>query len=212
MIYRVTVCQCADAICWCSYVYCALAARTVLVLVSSPGYAFAIYLYPTRYSYMYALFIYALNTFSVFLILYHATTLGNALPNVSPMTSRRGSLNNPLNFLTLPLLLSLLSHFNSSGQLNTVRLSSAIETMHSLMRYRQLLATPLRKSFTPITARPTFKPFLCVRPIHCSSAMSGVSKACCQIPPIVAQGYKGKGEYKTINGLKTCKKHIPGML
>ncbi|OJJ80155.1 dienelactone hydrolase family protein [Aspergillus glaucus CBS 516.65] len=33
--------------------------------------------------------------------------------------------------------------------------------------------------------------------------MSGVSKACCQIPPIVAQGYQGKGEYKTINGLKT---------
>ncbi|PKX96158.1 dienelactone hydrolase family protein [Aspergillus novofumigatus IBT 16806] len=33
--------------------------------------------------------------------------------------------------------------------------------------------------------------------------MSGVSKACCSIPPIVAQGYQGKGEYKTINGMKT---------
>ncbi|EHA25563.1 hypothetical protein ASPNIDRAFT_56645 [Aspergillus niger ATCC 1015] len=33
--------------------------------------------------------------------------------------------------------------------------------------------------------------------------MSGVNKACCSIPPIVAQGYQGKGEYKTINGLKT---------
>ncbi|KAF9887278.1 hypothetical protein FE257_010406 [Aspergillus nanangensis] len=33
--------------------------------------------------------------------------------------------------------------------------------------------------------------------------MSGVSKACCSIPPIVAHGYQPKGEYKTINGLKT---------
>ncbi|KAL4963943.1 dienelactone hydrolase family protein [Aspergillus stella-maris] len=33
--------------------------------------------------------------------------------------------------------------------------------------------------------------------------MSGVSKACCSIPPIVAKGYQPKGEYKTINGLKT---------
>lgn len=82
--------------------------------------------------------------------------------------------------------------------------------MHSLMGYRQLLTTPLRKSFAPTIAHPTFKPFLCVRSIHCSSAMSGVSKACCQIPPIVAQGYQGKGEYKTINGLKTCKRHTPG--
>ncbi|PKY01974.1 dienelactone hydrolase family protein [Aspergillus campestris IBT 28561] len=33
--------------------------------------------------------------------------------------------------------------------------------------------------------------------------MSGVSKACCSIPPVVAKGYQAKGEYKTINGLKT---------
>ncbi|THC90597.1 hypothetical protein EYZ11_009945 [Aspergillus tanneri] len=33
--------------------------------------------------------------------------------------------------------------------------------------------------------------------------MSGVSKACCSIPPIVPKGYQAKGEYKTINGLKT---------
>ncbi|KAL3466849.1 Alpha/Beta hydrolase protein [Aspergillus heterothallicus] len=33
--------------------------------------------------------------------------------------------------------------------------------------------------------------------------MSGVSKACCTIPPIIAKGYQPKGEYKTINGLKT---------
>lgn len=52
--------------------------------------------------------------------------------------------------------------------------------------------------------------------------MSGISKACCsyvqphspmphlsfadshRIPPVVSKGYKAKGEYKTINGLKTC--------
>ncbi|KAH8431651.1 dienelactone hydrolase family protein [Aspergillus melleus] len=33
--------------------------------------------------------------------------------------------------------------------------------------------------------------------------MSGVSKACCSIPPVVAKNYQAKGEYKTINGLKT---------
>ncbi|KAE8144301.1 hypothetical protein BDV25DRAFT_167159 [Aspergillus avenaceus] len=33
--------------------------------------------------------------------------------------------------------------------------------------------------------------------------MSGISKACCSIPPIVPKGYQAKGEYKTLNGLKT---------
>ncbi|OJJ43159.1 hypothetical protein ASPZODRAFT_104089 [Penicilliopsis zonata CBS 506.65] len=33
--------------------------------------------------------------------------------------------------------------------------------------------------------------------------MSEISKACCSIPPVVSKGYEAKGEYKTINGLKT---------
>ncbi|OGE47839.1 hypothetical protein PENARI_c036G09081 [Penicillium arizonense] len=33
--------------------------------------------------------------------------------------------------------------------------------------------------------------------------MSGISKACCSIPPVVSKGYQAKGVYKTINGLKT---------
>ncbi|KAI2823866.1 hypothetical protein CBS63078_10611 [Aspergillus niger] len=58
----------------------------------------------------------------------------------------------------------------------------------------------LRSFLTPVTPLSS----RIVRPLHCSSAaMSGVNKACCSIPPIVAQGYQGKGEYKTINGLKT---------
>jgi len=34
-------------------------------------------------------------------------------------------------------------------------------------------------------------------------AQHGHSAACCSIPPIVSEGYKPKGEYKTIGGLKT---------
>jgi len=33
--------------------------------------------------------------------------------------------------------------------------------------------------------------------------MSGISKACCSIPPVVSKGYQPKGAYQTINGLKT---------
>ncbi|KAK0897915.1 hypothetical protein LTR02_010462, partial [Friedmanniomyces endolithicus] len=29
------------------------------------------------------------------------------------------------------------------------------------------------------------------------------SKACCTVPPVVAEGYKEKGEYLTIEGMKT---------
>ena len=29
------------------------------------------------------------------------------------------------------------------------------------------------------------------------------SKACCTIPPVISEGYKPKGDYITINGLKT---------
>lgn len=29
------------------------------------------------------------------------------------------------------------------------------------------------------------------------------SPACCSVPPVITDEYKGKGEYKTINGLKT---------
>ncbi|KAJ5110244.1 hypothetical protein N7532_002889 [Penicillium argentinense] len=33
--------------------------------------------------------------------------------------------------------------------------------------------------------------------------MSGISKACCSIPPVVSKGYQAKGSYQTINGMKT---------
>lgn len=29
------------------------------------------------------------------------------------------------------------------------------------------------------------------------------SRACCTVPPIVAEGYKEKGEWITVNGMKT---------
>lgn len=52
---------------------------------------------------------------------------------------------------------------------------------------------------SPVTTSPIVK-----RSIHCSSVtMSGVSKACCSIPPVISKGYEAKGEYKTVGGLKT---------
>ncbi|KAF2770325.1 hypothetical protein EJ03DRAFT_270617 [Teratosphaeria nubilosa] len=33
--------------------------------------------------------------------------------------------------------------------------------------------------------------------------MSTQSKACCTVPPVVSEGYQGKGDYITINGMKT---------
>ena len=33
--------------------------------------------------------------------------------------------------------------------------------------------------------------------------MSTQSKACCTVPPVVTEGYKEKGEWITINGMKT---------
>lgn len=35
------------------------------------------------------------------------------------------------------------------------------------------------------------------------SASHGHSEACCNIPPVVSKGYKPKGSYETIGGLKT---------
>jgi hypothetical protein len=35
------------------------------------------------------------------------------------------------------------------------------------------------------------------------ATMSTQSKACCTVPPVVGEGYKEKGEFITINGMKT---------
>lgn len=36
-------------------------------------------------------------------------------------------------------------------------------------------------------------------------ATNGHSKACCNIPPAVSQGYVAKGSYEQLGGIKTCK-------
>lgn len=36
-------------------------------------------------------------------------------------------------------------------------------------------------------------------------ATSGHSEACCNLPPVVAEGYEEKGKYETIGDYKTCK-------
>lgn len=33
--------------------------------------------------------------------------------------------------------------------------------------------------------------------------MSTQSKACCSVPPVISEGYQEKGNYKTVEGLKT---------
>ena len=39
--------------------------------------------------------------------------------------------------------------------------------------------------------------------IRTLATMSTQSKACCTVPPVVSEGYKEKGEWITINGMKT---------
>lgn len=39
--------------------------------------------------------------------------------------------------------------------------------------------------------------------IRTLATMSTQSKACCTVPPVVSEGYKEKGEFITINGMKT---------
>jgi hypothetical protein len=36
------------------------------------------------------------------------------------------------------------------------------------------------------------------------AASHGHSKACCNLPPVIVEGYEPKGKYETINGMKTC--------
>jgi hypothetical protein len=35
-------------------------------------------------------------------------------------------------------------------------------------------------------------------------ATQGHSQACCNVPPVVANGYQAKGSYEEIGGYKTC--------
>lgn len=40
------------------------------------------------------------------------------------------------------------------------------------------------------------------------AASHGHNEACCNIPPVVAKGYKPRGSYEDIGGYKTC---APGL-
>lgn len=37
-------------------------------------------------------------------------------------------------------------------------------------------------------------------------ATHGHNEACCNIPPVVSTGYKAKGSYDEVDGMKTCKR------
>lgn len=72
-----------------------------------------------------------------------------------------------------------------------------------------ILTSQLSKSLpsTPSTVHKLLRPGLKHPPqIHSFrrlATMSTQSKACCTVPPVVSEGYKEKGEWITINGMKT---------
>lgn len=69
------------------------------------------------------------------------------------------------------------------------------------------IALPLHNKLFSIT-RPTIKHHGPRTSANMSGtkmpASHGHSEACCNIPPIVVEGYEPKGKYETINGMKTC--------
>ncbi|KAF2458357.1 hypothetical protein BDY21DRAFT_342266 [Lineolata rhizophorae] len=65
---------------------------------------------------------------------------------------------------------------------------------------------PLSKQTLQLSHRTPNRPPLASFPRNLSSStrtMSGASKACCTVPPVVSEGYKEKGEWVTVDGLKT---------
>jgi hypothetical protein len=62
-------------------------------------------------------------------------------------------------------------------------------------------------SFTSFTVHNTLRAGLKLQTLQHSprrlANMSTQSKACCTVPPVVSEGYKEKGEWITINGMKT---------
>jgi hypothetical protein len=72
-----------------------------------------------------------------------------------------------------------------------------------------ILTSQLSKSLssTPSTVHNLFRAGLKhptqIHSCRILATMSTQSKACCTVPPVVSEGYKEKGEWITINGMKT---------
>ncbi len=73
-------------------------------------------------------------------------------------------------------------------------------------------ASPLRKQTRPHTsaaypnpaARASFTSTSFSMSASTMPAQHGHSQACCNIPPVVSEGYQEKGAYDEVDGLKTC--------
>jgi len=66
--------------------------------------------------------------------------------------------------------------------------------------------SPTFRSSLHVTTRAGLKqtsPFYNRLGSRALATMSTQSKACCTVPPVVTEGYKEKGEWITINGMKT---------
>ena len=85
--------------------------------------------------------------------------------------------------------------------------------------FRRSISLPLQISRASYTVLPLHNQFFPTTRLavkyhssRTSATMSGTkmpashghSEACCNIPPIVVEGYEPKGKYETINGMKTC--------
>ena len=85
-------------------------------------------------------------------------------------------------------------HFHFSMQVRYFRLTSSL--------FQRQIARPTTTSFKHhfnLQTRTNKRQYTMAQ-----QAMHGHSAACCNIPPIVSQGYEAKGKYETIGGLKTC--------
>jgi hypothetical protein len=94
--------------------------------------------------------------------------------NIDTHTNQRSGIPNSIAMLRLPILTS---HFSKSIPFTSF-------TAHSTLRAGLKLQTPR------------------IKPRRLAN-MSTQSKACCTVPPVVSEGYKEKGEWITINGMKT---------
>lgn len=80
------------------------------------------------------------------------------------------------------------------SRISLMRILSPTKVSYTLLRHQLISSKPVAKH----------------SPVYLNMASHNHSAACCRIPPIQSQGYKEKGKYETIGGLKTCKLSYTG--
>ncbi len=74
-------------------------------------------------------------------------------------------------------------------------------TLPQLCRNISILGPSTRAVISRLSLQRTLHQSIAIR--NLATMTSTQSKACCTVPPVVAEGYKEKGEYLTIEGMKT---------